>query len=109
MLLEKATSLSTLAFLRIFHLSHTQVVNLVEDLKTHDLPTTNSRQPVTSTDGSKLPASVTISVSAMLDTALEELFATETQRYLERETKNLGELFSSYLTRFNAYHVILFL
>lgn len=43
----------------------------------------------------------------MLDNALEELFMpyTEGQRYLERENKNLGTLYSTLLASFHRYHV----
>ena len=40
---------------------------------------------------------------------MEELFVPyiEGQRYLEREIKNLTDLFSSYLSAFTRYHVII--
>lgn len=43
----------------------------------------------------------------MLDSAMEELFVpyTEGQRYMERELKNLGELYSLNLYGFAKWHV----
>ncbi|KZS97887.1 exocyst complex component Sec10 [Sistotremastrum niveocremeum HHB9708] len=110
MLLNKASSLSTLAFLRILQVSHIQIAALVDDLKAYELPIATSRQssldPSSPTKVSMSSGTVVVPIGAMLDTALEELFSTytESQRYLERETKNLGELYSSYLARFTNYH-----
>ena len=43
----------------------------------------------------------------MLETAMEELFVPylEGSRYIERESKSLTELYASFLTTFNRYHV----
>ena len=40
---------------------------------------------------------------------MEELFVTYTegQRYIEREIKNLTELYAGYLSGFTRYHVIM--
>jgi hypothetical protein len=42
----------------------------------------------------------------MLETAMEELFVhqTEGQRYLERESASLGQLYSNLLSNFTRYH-----
>ncbi|KAH8118616.1 exocyst complex protein [Phellopilus nigrolimitatus] len=115
-LLNKGSSLSTLAFLRILQLVHIQVSNLVEDLKEYELTTSTPRSP---TEVAELRRSiiglapsttttsfVTVSLSSMLETAMEELFVpyTEGMRYLERESKSLGELYMGYLSRFARYH-----
>ena len=116
-LLNKGTSLSTLAFLRILQMVHLQVGTLVEDLKVYELTAAAPRSPseasavrqsVMSVNASASSATlVTVSLSSMLETAMEELFVpyTEGTRYLERESKSLGELYSSYLTKFARYHV----
>ena len=116
-LLNKGSSLSTLAFLRILQMVHLQVGTLVEDLKIYELTAAAPRSPgeasavrqsVISMNTTAASTSlVTVSLSSMLETAMEELFVpyTEGTRYLERESKSLGELYSSYLTKFARYHV----
>lgn len=116
-LLNKGSSLSTLAFLRVLHLVHVQVSTLVEDLKEFELTASAPRSP---SEVAELRRSVigltpsasstnlsTVSLSSMLETSMEELFVpyTEGNRYLERESKNLGELYMAYLQRFARYHV----
>lgn len=106
--------MSDLAYLRVLQLVHIQASTLVEDLKTYELPSVSPRTPFESTDfrrsitGSGPTMSNTSSaVSAMLETAMEELFVpyTEGQRYLERESRSLGALYSSLLANFTRYHV----
>lgn len=117
-LLNKGASLSTLAFLRILQMVHLQVSSLVEDLKVYELTAAAPRSPNEASAVRQPPMNinnasassanlVTVSLSSMLETAMEELFVpyTEGTRYLERESKSLGELYSSYLTRFARYHV----
>ena len=116
-LLNKGSSLSTLAFLRILQLVHVQVSTLVEDLKEYELTAATPRSPTESAElrrtviGLTPSASVanlaTVSLSSMLETAMEELFIpyTEGARYLAREIKSLGELYMNYLRRFARYHV----
>ena len=114
-LLNKASPLSDLAYLRVLQLVHAQASQLVEDLKTYELPSGVPRSPTegtdsrrTSLDRSSVPGPGTsTSVSTMLETALEELFVpyTEGQRYLERESKSLGSLYSGLLSNFTRYHV----
>lgn len=112
-LVSAGSSISDLAFLRMLKMVHNQTSLLVEDLKTYELPSTVPRSPnersefrksLTSTP-STTPAAA--SISAMLETAMEELFVpyTEGQRYLERESKSLTELYGSFLTSFTRYHV----
>lgn len=92
MVLEKASELSSLAFLRSLQASRSYITQLVEDLKTHGL--TEHPEPVTS------------QVAATLDQQLEELFSSYFigEKYIEREKKNLEELYSSLLLKFTIYH-----
>ena len=95
---------------------HQQTTQLVEDLKNYELPSIIPKSPIDlddfsrSLNGSAATGSASaVSISAMLDTAMEELFVpyTESQRYLERESKSLSELYASFLTNFTRYHVSL--
>lgn len=116
-LLNKGLSISTLAILRVLQLVHVQVSTLVEDLKEYELQTSALRSPVDASEFRKsimgLAAQssstnlVTVSLSSMLETAMEELFVTYTEgtRYLERESKSLGELYMEYLSKFTRFHV----
>ena len=115
-LLKRASALSDIAYLRILQLVHSQASLLVDDLKTYELPSV-PRSPTegadsrrSSLDASTIPGQGTsTSVGTMLETALEELFIpyTEGQRYLERESRSLGTLYSGLLTTFTRYHVCL--
>ena len=79
-LLNKGSSLSTLAFLRILQLVHVQVSTLVEDLKEYELTAATPRSPTESAElrrtviGLTPSASVanlaTVSLSSMLETAI---------------------------------------
>ncbi|GJE84255.1 exocyst complex component Sec10 [Phanerochaete sordida] len=116
LLVNKAASFSDLAFLRILQMVHQQTAHLVEDLKNYELPAVIPRSPVDKGDfssqlnsaasGSVATTATAVTVSTMLETAMEELFVpyTEGQRYLERESKSLSELFASFLTNFTRYH-----
>ena len=108
---------TTLSFLRILQLVHVQVSSLVEDLKVYELTTSTPRSPNEtaelrrSLEGlsavTSSPNLMTISLTVMLENAMEELFVpyTEGSRYLDREAKSLGELYTKYLSRFSKYHV----
>ncbi|KAH7060914.1 exocyst complex component Sec10-like protein [Macrophomina phaseolina] len=91
MVLEKANSISSLAFLRSLQAARSYIGSLVEDLKSHGL--TEHPEPVTS------------QVAAMLDQQLEDLFIPYLlgSSYIEREKKNLEELYSSLLFKFTVY------
>ncbi|QIW96888.1 hypothetical protein AMS68_002406 [Peltaster fructicola] len=92
MVLNKADSISSLAFLRSLQASKAYISSLVEDLKAHGL--TEHPDPANS------------STAAVLDQQLEELFVpyfTGTT-YIEREKRNLGELFEGLLFKFTLYH-----
>lgn len=90
---------------------------LVEDLKVFELPTFVPRSPADSelnkTFNISIPAAghssaMSTSITTLLETALEELFVpyTEGQRYIEKESKSLGDLYAAYLAAFTRYHVI---
>jgi hypothetical protein len=109
-------SSSELAFLRILQLVHHQTSALVEDLKVYELPTFAPRSPTDSdinkTFNLPLPAvghssAISASITTLLETALEELFVpyTEGQRYIEKESKSLSDLYAGHLTAFTRYHV----
>ncbi|THH26812.1 hypothetical protein EUX98_g7374 [Antrodiella citrinella] len=114
-LVNAGAAISDLAFLRILQMVHHQTTLLVEDLKGYELPSTGPKSPVDGSDfqrsltgASTVPAAATssASVSTMLETAMEELFVPylEGGRYIERESKNLTELYASFLTTFTRYH-----
>lgn len=103
-LAQRASSISTLAVLRILHLTHSICSSLVEDLKTYDSTLT---MPPASSSRAPAPAGSGGSFSAFLDRALEEMYVPwlEGTRYLECESKNLVELYAGLLSRFTRYHV----
>ncbi|THV08349.1 exocyst complex component Sec10 [Dendrothele bispora CBS 962.96] len=109
-LLHRGTALSDLAYLRLLQLVHVQASNLVEDLKAYELPATRTvfdTEFRKSFGGSSVVAPGTsATVTTMLETAMEELFVpyTEGQRYLERESRSLGTLYSGLLINFTRYH-----
>lgn len=92
MVLDKANSISSLAFLRSLQAARSYLGSLVDDLKSHGL--TEHPEPVTS------------QVAAVLDQQLDDLFVPYFvgSSYIEREKKNLEELYSSLLFKFSIYH-----
>ena len=117
-LLNKSSNISTLSFLRMLQLVHIQVSTLTEELKEYELTSATPRSPTETAEfrrsiGGLTASSSTnnlatsVSLSIMLESAVEELFVpyTEGTRYLERESKSLGELYMNYFTRFARYHV----
>ncbi|KAF8484813.1 exocyst complex component Sec10 [Russula ochroleuca] len=107
-LLTRAGNMSELAFLRVLQLIHAQTSVLVDELKSYDMPSTMPRSPVQNIGlSSAVPGGAgATAISSILETAMEELFVpyTEGQRYLERESKSLAELYSGYLSTFTRYH-----
>lgn len=107
--------MSDLAYLRVLQLVHIQASTLVEDLKVYELPTSGTRMAFEAGDlnrtlgstSSTGPAAST-TLTAMLETAMEELFVpyTEGQRYLERESQSLGTLYAGLLVNFTRYHQV---
>jgi len=101
-LVQRATSISTLAVLRILNLSHSLCSSLIDDLKVYDAT-------LSSGEGSKGATAGPGPLGTMLDSAMEEMFVPwlEGSRYLESENKNLVELYAGLLSRFTRYHVSL--
>lgn len=93
MVLDKANSISSLAFLRSLQASRSYIAALIEDLKAHGL--TENPEPASSL------------VASTLDQQLDDLFVPYFvgSSYIEREKKNLEELYSSLLLKFTIYHV----
>lgn len=97
-LVNRASGISTLAFLRVLHLTHAMCVSLVEDLKGYE--GTLSVGPAKLTEAGAGP------LAAMLEQALDEIYVPwlEGPRYLDGEGKNLVELYGGLLSRFTRYH-----
>ncbi|KAJ4295846.1 Exocyst complex component 5 [Collariella sp. IMI 366227] len=92
MVLDKATTVSSLAFLRSLHASRTYIGALVEDLKTHGL--------------TEHPEPCSAQISQTLDQQLEELFIPYLvgNSYIDREKRSLEEMYNSLLFKFTIYH-----
>ncbi|KAI1143553.1 exocyst complex component Sec10 [Hypoxylon sp. FL0543] len=92
MVLEKANTISSLAFLRSLHSSRSYIGTLVEDLKSHGL--------------TEHPEPCSTQIAQTLDQQMEELFVPYIvgNSYIEREKKSLEELFNSLLFKYNIYH-----
>ena len=90
--LDKADTISTLAFLRSLHSSRSYISSLIEDLKSHGL--------------TEHPEPCSAQISQTLDMQVEELFVPYLvgNSYIERERKSLEEMYSSLLFKFNIYH-----
>ncbi|KAI9656958.1 MAG: Exocyst complex component 5 [Alyxoria varia] len=92
LVLEKATSVSPIAFLRSLQSARTYIGSMVEDLKSHGL--TEHPDPTSS------------QASACLDQQLEDLFVPyfAGSSYIECEKRSLEELYGSLLFKFTLYH-----
>jgi hypothetical protein len=92
MVLEKADTISSLAFLRSLHSSRSYINGLVEDLKAHGL--------------TEHPDVCSAQTTLILDQQVEELFVPYLvgSSYIDRERRNLEELYSSLLFKFSIYH-----
>lgn len=90
--LDKADTISSLAFLRSLHSSRTYIGSLVEDLKLHGL--------------TEHPEPCSAQISQTLDQQMEELFVPYLvgNSYIDREKKSLEETYSSLLFKFTIYH-----
>ncbi|KOS22013.1 Exocyst complex component SEC10 [Escovopsis weberi] len=90
--LDKAETVSTLAFLRSLHSSRTYIGALVEDLKMHGL--------------TEHPEPCSAQISQALDQQLDELFVPYLvgNVYIEREKKSLEEMYGSLLFKFSIFH-----
>lgn len=95
MVLDKANSISSLAFLRSLQAARSYIAALVEDLKSHGL--------------TEYPETASSAIASTLDQQLDDLFVPYFvgSSYIEREKKNLEELYSSLLLKFTIYHVSL--
>lgn len=97
----------------MLNMAHVQTAALVEDLKQYDLSATVMRSTTIATSSDPLGTGGAIATGTagpfgpMLDTAMEELFVphTEGTKYLERESKSLGEMYLNLLLPFTKYHV----
>lgn len=92
MVLDKANSVSSLAFLRSLQSSRNYISQLVDDLKAHGL--------------TEHPEAISSQTAIILDQQLEDLFVPYFvgSSYIEREKKNLEELYTSLLFKFTAFH-----
>ncbi|KKK22883.1 putative Exocyst complex component Sec10 [Aspergillus rambellii] len=92
MVLEKANSVSSLAFLRSLQSSRSSVSTLVDELKAHGL--------------TEHPDAISSQTSLVLDQQLEDLFVPYFvgSSYIEREKKTLEELYTSLLFKFATFH-----
>lgn len=90
--LDKAETVSTLAFLRSLHSSRSYISSLIEDLKTHGL--------------TEHPDPCSGQIAQTLDQQVDELFIPYLvgSSYIEREKKSLEEMYSSLLFKFTMYH-----
>ena len=93
LVLEKANTISTLAFLRTLQSSRSYVATLVDDLKGHGL--------------TEHPEALSSQTTLVLDQQFDDLFVPyfAGSLYIEREKRNLEELYSSLLFKFTIYHV----
>ncbi|KAG7096738.1 hypothetical protein E1B28_004151 [Marasmius oreades] len=103
-LLHKSSTICDLAYLRVLQLVHGQATSLVEDLKAYELSTRSTFG--SSSGGSSSGGATSATMTTMLETAMEELFVPyiEGHRYLERESRSLGTLYTSLLVNFTRYH-----
>ncbi|KAL6869034.1 Exocyst complex component 5 [Amphichorda felina] len=90
--LDKADTISSLAFLRSLHSSRSYISSLIEDLKAHGL--------------TEHPEPCSAQIAQTLDQQMEELFVPYLvgNSYIERERKSLEEMYSSLLFKFTIYH-----
>ena len=93
MVLEKANTVSSLAFLRSLQAARSYISALIDDLKTHGL--TEHPEPVSS------------QIGMVLDQQFDDLFVPYSagSSYIEREKKSLEELYASLLFKFTIFHV----
>ena len=93
MVLEKANTISTLAFLRSLQAARSYISALVDDLKTHGL--------------TENPDVLSSQTALILDQQFDDLFVPYFvgSSYIEREKRNLEELYSSLLFKFTVFHV----
>lgn len=89
--LEKANSESSLAFLRSLQAARSYINALVDDLKAHGL--------------TEHPEIISSQTSLVLDQQLEELFVPYFGgSYIDKEKRNLEELYTSLMFKFELFH-----
>lgn len=95
MVLEKANSISSLAFLRSLQAARSCLSILIDDLKAHGL--------------TEHPEPVSPQIAITLDQQFDDLFVPYFvgSSYIEREKRSLEELYSSLLFKFTIFHVSL--
>jgi len=93
MVLEKANTVSSLAFLRSLQGARSCLSTLIDDLKAHGL--------------TEYPEPVSPQIAITLDQQFDDLFVPYFvgSSYIEREKRNLEELYSSLLFKFTIFHV----
>jgi hypothetical protein len=91
--LEKANTISSLAFLRSLQSARNRISTLIDDLKAHGL--------------TEHPETVSSQISIILDQQFDDLFVPYFvgSSYIEREKRSLEELYSSLLFKFTIFHV----
>ncbi|MCJ1419203.1 Exocyst complex component 5 [Xylographa parallela] len=92
MVLNKANTISTLAFLRSLQASRSYISALVDDLKAHGL--------------TEHPDVLSSQTALILDQQFDDLFVPYFvgSSYIEKEKRNLEELYSSLLFKFTVFH-----
>ncbi|KAL8714415.1 MAG: hypothetical protein Q9220_001748 [cf. Caloplaca sp. 1 TL-2023] len=92
MVLEKASTVSSLAFLRSLQSARAALSGLIDDLKQHGLL--------------EHPESVSPQVAMVLDQQFDDLFVPyfAGSAYIDRERRSLEELYSSLLFKFTIFH-----
>lgn len=92
MVLEKANSESSLAFLRSLQAARSYIHSLVDDLKSHGL--------------TEHPDNISSQTSQVLDQQFEELFVPYFggSSYIDKEKRNLEELYKSLMFKFELFH-----
>ncbi|GAA5978973.1 hypothetical protein JCM10908_002753 [Rhodotorula pacifica] len=127
-LIQTASSSSTLAYLRILRLARAQTSALINDLRSHEFFRASSSSSSSSlvsplgspsvgmsggtdsdggqTSGAGAGSAGVVAVTQMLDHSMDELFVPymEGSRYMDKEGKNLTELYAATLIRFTNWH-----
>ncbi|KAI4182527.1 MAG: hypothetical protein LQ346_006563 [Caloplaca aetnensis] len=92
MVLEKANTISSLAFLRSLQAARSALSMLIDELKMHGL--------------TEHPEPISPQIALVLDQQFDDLFVPyfAGSSYIEREKRNLEELYSSLLFKFTIFH-----
>ncbi|KAL8869151.1 MAG: hypothetical protein Q9174_004481, partial [Haloplaca sp. 1 TL-2023] len=90
--LEKANTISSLAFLRSLQASRSAISTLIDELKLHGL--------------TEYPEPASPQITMVLDQQFDDLFVPyfAGSSYIEREKRSLEELYSSLLFKFTIFH-----